>query len=151
MASEPLELLPPAGPIQPGDMLYVVQNGSSRRTTVTELGVGGAGGYSYGSFAVSDIGASEILIDHIVRKAHTIADNFASFKVDAGVAPAADWVAEIQHNNAPIGTVTIDTLGAVTFSATAAIPVAVGAVMTLIAPAVADATIGRLRATFGGE
>lgn len=155
MASEPLELLPDADPLNGTEYLYVVQNGSSRKVRAADLGAGG-GFYHYGSFAVDSIASNEILMDHIVASAHTISVDFAGCVIGAGTPPAADWTANIFHTPAgggagsSIGTVTLHADGTHTFSATAEIAIAAGDVVSLIAPVDVDASIARLRFTFKG-
>lgn len=107
--------------------------------------------YRFGGFIPSGITASEILMDHIVTVAHTLADNFGGSRASVGINPAAVWVADIQKNGASIGTLSISVAGAVTFNTTGAnVALAVGDVVTMIAPAAVDASIARLRYTFEG-
>lgn len=132
----------------------VTNHGNSRRVTLAEfaaqLGSLGAG-YNYGSFAAAAIGASEILMDHIVVVAHTLADDFAGSRASVGLNPAAAWSADVQKNGVSIGSLAISIAGVVTFNTTAgAVAMAAGDVLTVVAPAGADAAIGRLRFTFKG-
>jgi len=107
--------------------------------------------YHFGTFAVSNITASEILMDHVVATACTLADEFAGCRASVGANPAASWVASIQVNGNAVGTLTIGTNGAVTFTTTGTtVPLAVGDVVTLVAPGAADTSIARLRVTFKG-
>jgi hypothetical protein len=110
------------------------------------------GRVQYGSFAVSDIIASEILLDYEVRIAHTIPDNFAGSGASVVGNPTASWTADIQLNDVSIGYFTISTTGEATFVMTAAGPVdvAIGDIITVIGPADVDATITRLRFTILG-
>lgn len=107
--------------------------------------------YRYGGFAVSDITASEILMDHVVTTAHTLADDFAGCRASVGTNPAAVWAADIQLNGVSVGSLSISTGGVATFTTTGTtVAVAAGDVVTLVAPAGVDASIARLRWTFEG-
>lgn len=108
--------------------------------------------YRYGGFAVAGILASEVLMDHIVTRAHSLAANFAGSQAGAGALPAANWVGDIQVNGASVGSLTITAAGVVTFASTggAVTNLLPGDVVTLVAPAPADTTIARLRWTFEG-
>jgi hypothetical protein len=151
MASKQIENLPVANPLDGGELVHVVQDGSSRQTTVAAIASGGTAAYHYGSFAVSAIGASEILMDHIVATAHTLQDDFAGCVASVGSAPVADWVANVQLNGASIGSLTVHADGTHTFLTTGgAVAVPAGSVVSVIAPAGADASIARLRFTFKG-
>lgn len=115
-------------------------------------GPAGPNTYRYGGFAVAGVSASEVLMDHVVTLAHTLAANFANSKASVGTNPAATWAADVQKNGVSIGTLSISTGGVVTFTTSGGtsksfVP---GDVVTLIAPAVADASIARLRFTFEG-
>lgn len=108
--------------------------------------------YHYGAFAVEDIAASEILMDHVVAKGHRLFDDFAGAIASVGTNPAADWTADIQVNGVSIGSLEIDTAGVATFTTTGSFTdVEIGDVVTVIAPAVADASIERLRFTLQGR
>lgn len=108
--------------------------------------------YNYGSFAPSNVLASEVLLEHIVTEAHTLEANFAGCRAACGVHPTAAWVANIAKNGTGVGTLSIDTAGVCTLATTggATVPMAEGDILTLIAPATVDATIGRLCFTFKG-
>jgi hypothetical protein len=107
--------------------------------------------YNYGSNAVLNIQSGEVLMDHIVTQAHTLADDFVGCLASIGTNPTAPWIAKVQKNNVDVGTLTISAAGVVTFVTTGAtVPMAVGDVLSLIAPAAVDATIQRLRFSFKG-
>jgi hypothetical protein len=108
--------------------------------------------YPYGSFAIAAINANEILLDHIVAAAHTLAADFANARVSVGTPPAATWTANVQKNGGNVGTIVIDNTGGVTLATTghAAVVVAAGDVISVVAPASADPNIARLRFTFRG-
>lgn len=107
--------------------------------------------YNYGSFAVSGITANEVLMDHIVTTAHTLPDDFAGAQASVGTNPASTWTATIAKNGDAIGSLAISAGGIATFSTIgAAVSVAVGDVISLMAPATVDAAIARLRFTLKG-
>lgn len=116
-------------------------------------GIQGANsGYRYGGFAVGTITASEVLMDHVVTVAHTLPAAFANSKASVGSNPASSWVGDVQRNGASIGSITISTGGVATLATVGGTSkaIAVGDVLTVIAPASVDATIARLRFTFEG-
>jgi hypothetical protein len=127
----------------------VTNHGHSRRVPFAELA---ARLYQYGSFATTAIGASEILMDHVVAVAHTLPVNFAGSVAKVGTNPAALWTADVQKNGVSIGSLAISAAGVVTFTTSGgAVAMAVGDVLTLVAPVAPDASIARLRFTFKGN
>lgn len=109
--------------------------------------------YRFGSFATTGIQGSEIILDHVVVSACTLAADFAGSRVDCGTPPLAAWAAQVTHNDVPAGLVTIDATGAATLATAshAAIPLVPGDVITVIAPEEADEQIARFRITFTAE
>ena len=109
--------------------------------------------YHYGSFAVASIGSSELLLDHDVATAHTLAANFAGCRVSAGTPPAAPWSADVLKNGVAIGSIAIAVDGTVTLATVGgtAVAIGVGDIVTIQAPAAADATLARLRFTMRGN
>lgn len=114
--------------------------------------IGTNGAYNFGGFAASGILASEILVDHLITRATSLAANLAGTRVSVGTNPTASWVGIVAKNGSQVGTVTISTLGVATLATTAGAVVSLvaGDLVTFTAPAVADATIARLRYTFLG-
>lgn len=148
MASKKVPDLPPADPLTGAELVHVVQDGSSRHASAAALG---QGAYHYGAFAVAAIGASEILMDHCVATPHTLTGDLAGCVASAGVAPAANWVADLQHNGVSIGSLTIHTDGTTLWlTSGGAVAVAAGDVVSLVAPADVDGSIGRVRFTLKG-
>lgn len=151
MASKQIQQLPPADPLTGTELVHVVQNGSSRQASAQALASGGTAAYHYGSFAVSAIASSEILMDHIVASAHTLQAGFAGCVASCGTPPAADWVASILNNGAAIGSLTIHADGSHTFATSGgAVAVAIGDLITVQAPATVDGAIARVRFTLKG-
>lgn len=109
--------------------------------------------YAIAGNAVASILANEILTDHAVVRACAIAANFAGSVCSVGTNPAASFVLTVTKNGAAAGTITISTAGVVTFASTGGAPIAlaVGDVVTVTGPAVADASIARLRYTLKGN
>jgi len=112
---------------------------------------GKSAAYRFGTFAVVGIQALEILMDHDVATACTIGANFAGCIASCTVPPINPWVATISRNDAPIGTLSVDTDGIATFSASPAIQLSRGDTLTLTAPEEPDEEIGRVRVTFVAE
>jgi hypothetical protein len=102
---------------------------------------------------VSSIQPSEILMDHVVAVAHTLPANFAGSVASVGTNPAALWTADVQKNGVSIGSLAISAAGGIAFTTTGgvAVAVAIGDVITIVAPGGADASIARLRFTFKGN
>lgn len=127
------------------DYLYTTAGGWTAVAVVPALY------YNYGSFAVGAITATEVLMDHIVTEAHTLADDFVGCQASVGSNPAALWTASVEKNGVAVGTLAISAAGAVTWNTTGTtVAMAVGDVLTLKAPAGVDAAIARLRFTFRG-
>lgn len=108
--------------------------------------------YNYGSFAVASVTASEVLMDHIVTVAHTLAASLAGCQCSVGSNPAATFALDVQKNGASIGTISIATNGVVTLSTSGGTSkaIAAGDVISVLAPAGVDASIARLRFTLRG-
>jgi hypothetical protein len=108
--------------------------------------------YNYGGFAVQNILASEIVMDHIATVAHTLQANLVGCRVSVGTNPAATFALDVQKNGASIGTISIANTGVVTLTTVGGTAKAIvaGDVVTIIAPAGVDASIARLRFTLRG-
>ena len=132
--------------------LYTKEQVDSAISTAVSGVSGATQHYHFGAFAVASIQSSEILMDHAVATANTLGANFPNLQVSVGTPPAATWAADVQKNGASVGTISIDNTGAVTKTTAggAAVALAAGDVVTVVAPAVADASIARLRFTFKG-
>ena len=147
---------PVAGVGAPGDFFINTTSsvffGPKGATTWPGTGISIKGDYSIAFSATSSILANELLLDHAVARACTLQANLASSQVSVGTPPAATWAADVQKNGTSIGTISISAAGAVTLTTVGgtAKPLAVGDVVSVIAPAVADATIARLRGTLRG-
>jgi hypothetical protein len=105
--------------------------------------------YRYGSFAVADIEANELLLDYHVSLRHSLAANFHGCRFSVAVPPLASWVATVRRNGSSIGTITVGTDGNVTCVA-GAITIQEDDIISVHAPAIADAEIERFRMTFVG-
>lgn len=109
--------------------------------------------YALAFSAASAILSSEPLLDHAVVRACSLAANFAGSIVSVGTPPAATWAADVQRNGTSIGTISIATSGVVTLTTVGgtAKALAIGDVVSVIAPAAVDASIARLRGTLKGS
>lgn len=109
--------------------------------------------YAIAGFAVANILASEVLTDHEVVRACTLAANFFGSAVSVGTNPAASFVLRILRNGILVGTITISTAGGVLLATVngAPVPLAVGDILSVIAPATVDPSIARLRYTLKGN
>lgn len=117
----------------------------------TVPGPPGGMSYRYGGFAADNILDGEILLDHVVTRAHILPDNFAGCKASIGDFPASMWTGVIQKNGATIGTLSITAAGLITWNTIGlSVTLAIGDVITLIAPGEAVPGLTRLRYTFEG-
>lgn len=136
--------------VNPGKSVILAADGAGNITklqTVNDVKFYGVGG-----FAISDIEESEVLTDHVVTDSFVFAANFDGSYASVGTNPAAAFVLSIRKNNVEVGQISIATTGAATFTSTDGAPVniAAGDVISVVAPAVADTFIKRLRWTLKG-
>lgn len=83
--------------------------------------------------------SGEKLLLHVFAEAITFPDDFAGAQEYVGTNPAASFVMSVKQNGVAIGTITVSTLGVVTFATTAGTAAfAVGDVMEITAPSPAD-------------
>lgn len=146
-------------PGKPGLSAYQVAVADGFVGTVTQwldslhgdAGYGSGDLYLYGGFAVSNILTSEVLMEHEVRVAHTLPNNFLGCGISAGSFPETPWTAIVRHNDVDIGTFTLNQFGQDTLNTIGQeVEVAVGDIITLVAPEAQDPDIGRVRFTFKG-
>lgn len=86
-------------------------------------------------------------------RAFTLAGNFAGSQYNNGSNPTATAVFNVNRNGVGIGTISVSTAGVATFATTggAAMSIAVGDVLALIAPSPQDATLSNVAITFSGS
>lgn len=145
----------PSRPLDGGELLAAWQDGAVVSLSIAALmGFGGpasAGHYRYGGFAVAGIGGGEVLLDHAVAQAHTLAAQLAGCVASAGTPPAQAWVATVALNDSIVGAITLYPDGsAATSTVRGRVLVDVGDVVTVTAPETADPSIARVRFTFSG-
>jgi hypothetical protein len=94
----------------------------------------------------------EIVGSFVAVRAVTLADDFAGSLAQAGTAATAETVFIVNVNGAPVGTVTFAAAGTVGTLVTTggAVALVAGDVLSLVAPAVADATIADIAITLLG-
>jgi hypothetical protein len=107
--------------------------------------------YRFGGFAIATIASGEVLMDHVVVEAHTLPQNLSGSIASCGQPPSSTWVGTVLKNGAPIGSLTVTTAGACTFTSSQALQALPGDIIALVGPDTADEAIGRLRWTFRGE
>lgn len=104
-------------------------------------GGGGGGGdtiYRVGFFWTTAPTASEVLLLHTFTDAATFGDDFADAVGDVGTNPAATFTLDVQKNGASVGSISISTAGAFTFTTTGtSVSFAVGDQLKIVGPAVA--------------
>jgi len=71
-------------------------------------------------------------------------------EVDVGTNPSASWVLDVQLNGVSVGDVTISTSGVATWDIATAVELARGDVLSIEAPASADATVADVLVAFRG-
>lgn len=95
--------------------------------------------------------ASEKLLLHVFTEAITFPDDFAGAQKYVGTNPTASFAMSVKQNGVAIGTITVSTLGVVTFVTTAgAAAFAIGDVMEITAPNPADTTAANMAFTLVG-
>ena len=149
----------PSRTLDGGELLPLFQDGRQVAISVYHL-LNGAlpspalaiGHYRYGGFAVGDILAGEVLLDHIVAAGHSLASDFAGCVASVGTPPASFWAAALTVNGQAAGALTVGTDGTSRFVNPwdRPVSVAVGDVVTITAPDAPDPTIARLRFTLSG-
>jgi len=87
----------------------------------------------------------------VAPRAFTLADDFAGSVGFCGVKPTSTAVVYVQMNGTGIGTISINTSGVFTFSTTGGgVSLAIGDVISLIAPSPADANLSDISITLKG-
>ena len=95
--------------------------------------------------------ASEILCLYTACEAITFADDFAGSVGDCGTNPTASFALDVQKNGSSVGTITISTAGALTFTTTGTtVSLAAGDQLKIVAPATADDTVADVSITLKG-
>lgn len=149
----------PSRPLDGGELLAGFQDGRQIAIPVATIlrGIDPApdtitGYYRFGGFAVGDVASKEILLDHVAAAPHVLAADFAGCVASVGTPPATFWSAELAVNGQAIGALTIGSDGTSRFvnSFDRRYSIAVGDIVTVIAPEVVDPTIARLRFTLSG-
>lgn len=155
MATKKISELDPAAALTGAELVEVVQDGVNVQTTaqdIADLGGGGGGDtiYRVGFFWTTAPAASEVLLLHTFSDNMTFADDFAGSVADVGTNPAATFDLDVQKNGASVGTISIATGGAVTFTSTGgAVSFATGDQMKLVGPAT-PGTAANVSITFKG-
>jgi hypothetical protein len=113
---------------------------------------GGLLDYAAGGFALTNILSNEVLLDHPVIRAFTIAANFAGSYASVGTNPAATFILTVLKNGSSIGTITISTSGVATFATVSGLAYSFvpGDLLTVQAPSTVDASVARVRFTLKG-
>lgn len=110
--------------------------------------------YRYALNGADEIQASEVLLNHVVKRAHTLDANFAtSLLVEIEANPTADpWIASVSLDGVEIGTISITAAGVITKASTGGLAQTIpeGGRIKVIGPATADATIAGFALTFEG-
>lgn len=111
----------------------------------------GSTAYALGLSIVGKPTASEVLIVHAIAENLAFPANFSGSRGSCGINPTASFVLTLKKNGTTIGTITISTTGTFTFSTSGtAVSLVPGDVLTLHAPATADATADQIAVTFLG-
>ena len=98
--------------------------------------------------AEAPIASSQVVLRYAAAVAVTLPVDLAGWIAAVATRPAATFVLTLRKNGAAVGTITIPNGGAVVYSTTGvAVPFAVGDMLTISAPAAADASIAGLAIT----
>jgi hypothetical protein len=96
--------------------------------------------------------SSEILAKTPIPRQVTFPANFTDAAGDVGTNPAAQFDIDVQDDGVSIGTISIGTGGAFTFTTASGTEktVAAGSILTFVAPSTTDANIANIAATLKG-
>lgn len=170
MSDKRTDQLPAAGPLTGAEPIHVVQDGQSRQSTTGDIAgiqhdhtiddVAGLAAalaklstYIFGFSFEDPPTDGEVLARHVAGVPFTLPADFAGgIRIVGGVNPDAVFVLTVAKNGTTIGTITIDTAGAVTLATTdnVAQAVAAGELLTVKGPDTADAAIAGWSFTFIG-
>lgn len=128
---------------------------TSRRALLSDIGIGGGSGTgAYDMrFGFAATPTSSQVIDTVMAvRDIDLPANLAGSLGRVGTNPTASFVMNLKDDGTTIGTITVSTSGVFTFATTSgtAKTIATGSVVTLEAPATADATVANLTMTLLG-
>jgi hypothetical protein len=135
-------------PLAGTETVHIVQGGNSRKTPVSSLFVGY---YDIALFAAGVMTASEVILRYTVVRAFSIPATATGSKASAGTAATTATTLAIKKNGTNFATLDFAasaTLGV--FTQTTATSFAVGDVIQIVGPAVADAGLANLSITLKG-
>lgn len=146
----------PATPSTGNVVVYAKQDGfmysKDDLGTETQLGGGGSTPYDIGGLIDGVPAGSAIVLNHVAVRTFLFADNFAGSFATSQTAATASTVFTVKRNGSSIGTITFGAASTTgTFNTTGgAESFTPGQVLTVHAPALADATLADISITFFG-
>jgi hypothetical protein len=128
---------------------------TSRRALLSDIGIGGGSGtgaYDMRFGFVATPTSSQVIDTVMAVRDIDLSANLAGSLGRVGTNPTASFVMALKDDSITIGTITVSTSGVFTFTTTSgtAKTIATGSVVTLEAPATADATVANLTMTLLG-
>lgn len=139
----------PAAPVIGTDLITFAQF-----TPVTPGGNGkpnNGNAYDIAFFVAGKPTASQVVLEFIAVRSVKLPKSLNGSLAKAGTASGASAAFDIQVNGSSKGTLTFATSATGTFSFTAAVTLAAGDVLTVIAPGSQDTTLADVRVTFAGS
>lgn len=126
---------------------------TSKRATLSDIGGGGAGSYDLEVSIAATPTASAVVRKIPIARTLTFPANFAGSVGTISTNPTSSFMLSVKSDATEIGTITISTGGVFTFATTGAVEKVLtpGAVLTVVAPAVADATAANIAIVLFGS
>lgn len=147
----------PATPSTGNVVVYAKQDGfmysKDDLGTETQLGGGGSTPYDIGGLIDGVPAGSAIVLNHVAVRTITMADEFAGSRATAQIAATALTTFSIRRNGIAIGSLSfaaLATIGTFTNTVVGTETFSPGDVLTVHAPALADATLADISITFFG-
>lgn len=107
--------------------------------------------YDIGFFVPGTPADNAVVAQFIAVRAFTLADDFAGSKGVVGTNPLATATFTVKKNGSSIGTIAISTGGVFTFATTGAgVSMAIGDILTVVAPTPQDATLADVSVILNG-
>ena len=137
--------------VAPLTSIWIVQKGVNM--VAVSAPFSGTAPYDIGFFFPGTPTDTQLLARHIAARAFTLPANFVGAQGHIGANPTATFAIDVKLNGTTIGTISISTLGAFTFTTTSgtAKPVAVGARLSFFGASPADVTASDITVTLLGD
>lgn len=146
MATKRITDFPDGGPLQANDVLLISRSG----TTYKALGAT-VQPYDIGVFVGGVPGAGERVVQWAAPRAVTIPENFTGSVAVARVSATGAASFDVRKNDFSVGTIFFGAGSATgAFTSSAGVSLAVGDLLSIVAPGTADTTLADISITFAG-